>query len=430
MSSVPSSSKGAARGHHPIAVGHVPGRVAAVECLHIGQDRRCPGPPRELAGVCAAKAQVLGTALVQGQGCEGAERPAVAAEDPHFLGEAGVRHKVRIRTDRADREEVFAAGRRLQGLVHGRGADGPCVSRLGVDEGGLRREVVVEQRLVVGILQHVLKGPGRGGLAPRFLDDRPDRDCRRHGREAAVFEDKVAEQRTAARHPGAGFAPGAVQRGAGQGAGGARLRVGQPEGDAVGGRSRESEAVARGRPDRWSQTVLGAGHLPRVTAVQVDDREAHERRRGVHAVGDRADPAPGQPQHGRGEIFDPGHALAVCEYHPFAGRADHRLGQRGGVQDFDNIRGWCTVGVLRDQLAGWRWEQGGQRENGCGAATHLHGSSSWRMDPVSLIVPRPYLVPRIALPGNTPSTTSPSRTTSRPSTITWTIPAEGSSPFE
>ena len=45
-------------------------------------------------------------------------------------------------------------------------------------------------------------------------------------------------------------------------------------------------------------------------------------------------------------------------------------------------------------------------------------------------VAAPYLVPRIAFPGNTPSTTSPSRTTSRPSTITWTIPAEGSSPSE
>ena len=236
--------EGRLQGHDPVTVGDVLPGVAAIEGFHMGQGGEHTGAPRILAASGPAKAQVLGPPLVHRQRCKRAERSARAVEDLHLLREACVRHQVRVRADRADREEVLAAGRGLEGLVDRRGADSPGLSRDGVDKGRLRGEVVVEERLVVAVLEEILEGPGRSRLAFRFLDDRPGGD-RGLGRGiAAVPDDEVAEKRLAAGHPRAGLAPRAVQFGVGQSAGGAADGIGQPEGDPAPAGPREGEALA------------------------------------------------------------------------------------------------------------------------------------------------------------------------------------------
>lgn len=104
------SVEGRREGQHAIAVGHVERGVAAIEGFHVGQGGGHPGAPGELAEACATKAEMLGAALVQGQGGECAQGRTVAAENFHLLGEAGVGHEVGVGADRADREEVLAAG--------------------------------------------------------------------------------------------------------------------------------------------------------------------------------------------------------------------------------------------------------------------------------------------------------------------------------
>ena len=222
-------------------------------------------------------------------------------------------------------------------------ADG---ARADIDDGQLRRGVIVEQDLVEGVLEEVLVGRDLGFLAARDLDLGADGDARRDRGRAAVFRDERNDDAAAVGGPFDAAEDG-VDDGGRQGLGGRRRDVDRPELDAAVDVAEQGDRPSVGRPGREGELdAVGQGDLAQEARLHVLEREAGREAQDLAAVVAGRDAHPGDPQDGLGDVGDRRHRFALDEGHRVAGRAHGDHGRRRRVDDVDDLLRRQLVGLL------------------------------------------------------------------------------------
>jgi len=125
-------------------------------------------------------------------------------------------------------KKVFPARRRLDGTAEVRLAENLFSSRGCLHQDDLGRGVVFIQRLVVGVLQEVLIGANRSGLAKALLNVRAGWSGGGCRGGALRIGDRETEQNSGVRHPLKTAPKCAIQHNSIQLASGPRFGVGHP----------------------------------------------------------------------------------------------------------------------------------------------------------------------------------------------------------
>ena len=350
--------------HHLVAEGHRVLEIAAVERLDPENGRRLIGPPAVAPRSCldAGQRGALTRRLIR----DLLRDLAAARPDFDVLREAVHRHRVGERLLDPGHQHVLPARRRRRGAQHRRLADRGLRPGCDIDRRKLAREVVVEQRVVVGGLEEILVGRGRRGLAVVLLDVRSGRHQRFGRRGAAARRHQPADHRGVVLQPVARIAGRGVDP---IGAGDDRLAraghaVGDPQLDAIVFGLQEGEVRPVGRELHVRDARLG-GHLHRRLGAVADflqrdrvDAGPGKAGRAVRSVGAWIHARAGEPVHRLGELGDRRIGARLRQRDHLLVGAEQRLRQRLGVECVDD-------GLRRQDVPG---------RIGCGRHLRLH---SW-----------------------------------------------------
>ena len=247
------------------------------------------GVPREAARPGGDAADGDGV----GEGQPGDRRHDLAAAVPHrhVLREAAGADQPRERPLDLDRQQMLAARRGADLLIEAGPADRGAPPGGELDGADLAGEVVLEQRLVVGVLQKVLEGPDGRGAALVLLDVRSRRRRGRGGGRPAGRGLEPAEDGGSLVEPVAGVAPRGVDRRVAEGAGLPRRGVHDPRLDAVVSGEGEQQVRAVRRVLEVAEAGL-ARRVEHVLRAVLDPHhgDAVHAAAGVRAVGPRVQP--------------------------------------------------------------------------------------------------------------------------------------------
>ncbi len=217
---------------------HLRGDVAAVERLDPHERRRRIGAPAHGARARFDRILPAGRGLLKRRVLNLAHHLAGAV--PHFgqRREARLGNLVRIRAMHCRDEHVLAIGGRRATQVNSLRAE-LCDSAFERDDRELRREVVVEEFLVLRTGKEVLERRRRILVAVGFLHDRPFGNLGRGRRDAAAGGNRLTDD-VGRVHPRTGIRD-RVQREVGEFVRGAGGGIGHPELDAVAAGDREHD---------------------------------------------------------------------------------------------------------------------------------------------------------------------------------------------
>jgi len=221
------------------------------------------------------------------------------------------------------------------------------VSRGHVHQHGLRRHVVVVERLVVRVLQEILIGPHGSHDAQALLNHRAEGNGRLLWGRPAIVQHTVTKQRPGVRHPRARTTSSTVEHRTEKTPCRRRLHITDPQLDALVRVTSREESRRVGREAREAPSIFVRKlDMPLGTVGHLHHGKARGEGRAEVAVGHRIDAPTTNAEHGLRHIRDGRHALPMDQHQPLL-VGTHRDGRRGrSVEDLHHFRRWKTVRLL------------------------------------------------------------------------------------
>ena len=332
--------------------------IAAVQGLDPGQGGGLGGPPLQPAG--AGAHALHGQALGQGQVGGGVDSGSGAV--PHLFPdrEVGGGHHVREGRQEAGHQHQLAIWGGLDTGVEARLAQG-----LEAPGGEVHAEQLAlgqegEAGFIIGVLEQVLVGGCRGGLALGLLDAGSHGGLGGPGLGTLVGGHGLAEQR-AVRQPVQGAAQHSVQLEVRDLAQLGRGRIAHPQLCGRGSDAGEDEALAVRGPAGLAQAhASGQDHGLGAAALHGLDGEVLEAGGAVRPPGEGVDAVPCQAGHGLGQVPDGGMAVGLRQEEAVPGGAGHEDGCASGVQHLLDGLGRLLVGRGLGQQG--KTQEGAQQE--------------------------------------------------------------------